>query len=115
MPSQQHSRMQRDLSYDYISAVGVSRAGGNQVLQSNNSSKIENYKRIKQEEAQARAQLMAPQARVMGEPLSSQKVRHSELNQIAAHRRNPSLLGQKYKPSENALASYSPLRSQLSH
>ena len=46
MPSQQHSRMQRDLSYDYISAVGVSRGSNNGALSSNNS-KIENYKRIK--------------------------------------------------------------------
>lgn len=52
MPSQQNSRMSRDLSRDYLSAVPGSSG--------NNQSKIENYKRIKQEEAAARAQLMAP-------------------------------------------------------
>lgn len=43
----------------------------------------------------------------------SQGVRNSELNSMA-HRRHPSNLGQKYKPSENALSQYSPLRNQLS-
>jgi hypothetical protein len=49
--------MSRDLSHDYISAALPS------YQPSINSSKIENYKRIKQEEAAARAQLMAPSAR----------------------------------------------------
>ena len=48
--------MSRDLSRDYLSAIPVSGANHS----GSNNSKIENYKRIKQEEAAARAQLMAP-------------------------------------------------------
>ena len=59
-----------------------------------NKSKIENYKRIKMEEAEARAILMQPKA---------------ENNQY--HRRISSNVNSKYKPSANALASYSPLRN----
>ena len=96
--------MSRDFSYDYLTSVPV---GG----EKGSNSKIENYKRIKQEEAAARAQLMAP-AR-LPEPNSGQKVRNSEqLSSLAAHRRHPSsFIEHKYKPSENALASYSPLRN----
>jgi ribosomal 50S subunit-associated protein YjgA (DUF615 family) len=91
MPSQQNSRQKlTDLSRDYLSAVPVN---------SGNNSKVENYKRIKQEEAIARAQLMAPRLEAAGSG-----IRHSDLKLAAAHRRNPSLLGQKYKPSEIALA-----------
>ena len=53
-----------------------------------NKSKIENYKRIKQEEADARAILMQP----------------------IEHRRMVSNINSKYKPSAGALAAYSPLR-----
>ena len=49
-------------------------------------SPVDNYRRIKQEEAAARAMLMA-------KPIQAR----------------PSM-GHKYKPSENALAAYSPLR-----
>lgn len=42
MPSQQASRMSHDLSRDYLSAVPSNGGGA-----ANNSSKIENYKRIK--------------------------------------------------------------------
>ena len=71
MPSQQQSRMSRDLSRDYLSAIPVN--AGNS---GSNSSKIENYKRIKQEEAAARAQLMAPRLDIAG-PQSQQ--RHGDL------------------------------------
>jgi len=54
MPSQQNSRMSHDFSYDYLSAKAAGQ--GHQVNgSSSNNSKIENYKRIKQEEAAARA------------------------------------------------------------
>ena len=58
---------------------------------------------------------MAPAARAL-EPTSAHKARNlgSELGNLSVHKRNPSSIGQKYKPSENALAAYSPLRSQLS-
>lgn len=94
--------MSRDMSQDYLSALPMGQP------QTNNS-KIENYKRIKAEEAAARAQLlMGPIARPL-EASGAAKVRNSELG---PHKRNPSYLaGGKYKPSENALASYSPLRS----
>lgn len=107
--------MSRDLSYDYLTAIPVGQAQRNNNISSNNNSKIENYKRIKQEEAAARALLMAPAARAL-EPTSAHKARNqgSELGGHSLHKRNPSHLGYKYKPSENALASYSPLRSQLS-
>ena len=108
MPSQQNSRAQRDFSYDYLTSVPC---GG---AQQGSNSKIENYKRIKQEEAAARAQLMmGPKARqLLAEPTSAQKGRNGEhLGSLAAHRRNPSHLDRKYKPSENALNQYSPLRN----
>jgi len=45
---------------------------------------------------------------------SGQKPRQNiDLGALAAHRRNPSLLDRKYKPSENALKAYSPLRNQV--
>lgn len=89
MPSQQQAtRMRNDHSRDYLSAVST-----------NNNSKVENYKRIKQEEANARAQLIAPRLEAIGAGKH-----YSDLKQAAAHRRNPSLLAHKYKPSENALA-----------
>ena len=118
MPSQQNSRMQRDLSHDYLSAIPVGQGLRSNISSSNvsnNVSKIENYKRIKQEEAAARALLMAPAARAI-EPTSAHKARNygSELGNLSVHKRNPSHIGYKYKPSENALAAYSPLRSQLS-
>lgn len=50
MPSQQNSRMQRDLSYDYLSAIPVGQGLKSNVSSNNvhnNVSKIENYKRIK--------------------------------------------------------------------
>ena len=62
-----------------------------------NKSKIENYKRIKMEEAEARAVLMQPKAE----------------NQQPYHRRISSNVNSKYKPSANALASYSPLRNMV--
>ena len=62
MPSQQNSRMSHDLSHDYLSAMPIA-AGNNRPPI--NSSKIENYKRIKQEEAAARALLMAPVGRAL--------------------------------------------------
>jgi len=64
---------------------------------------MENYKRIKQEEAAARAQLLAPSARNM-DPVRGSQVNNSEFGGAVAHRRNASLLGQKYKPSEHAMA-----------
>jgi len=99
--------MQKDFSYDYLSAMPL---GGQQ----NSNSKIENYKRIKQEEAAARAMLLAPSR--LPEPTSATKIRNSDqLGSIGVHRRHPSsFLDQRYKPSENALAQYSPLRNQLS-
>jgi len=109
MPSQQNSRMSHDFSYDYLSAKAAGGGGGS----SSNNSKVENYKRIKQEEAAARAQLMAPSSRdSIG---SGQKAARNniDLGALAAHRRNPSLLDRKYKPSENALKAYSPLRNGL--
>lgn len=71
--------------------------------------KVENYKRIKLEEAAARAQLMnAPSGR--GELGSAKKASRHDLNALAAHRRNPSLADLRYKPSSNALDAYTPLR-----
>lgn len=108
VPSQQNSRMSHDFSYDYLSAKPVGHGNGSL----SNNSKIENYKRIKQEEAAARAQLIAPASRESG---SGQKAPRPniDLGALAAHRRNPSLLDRKYKPSENALKAYSPLRNEL--
>lgn len=64
MPSQQNSRMSHDLSHDYLSAMPIQQSGSNRPPMINNS-KIENYKRIKQEEAAARALLMAPVGRAL--------------------------------------------------
>lgn len=93
LPSQQNQRMKSDDSF-----------GGNylSVLPQNgvNKSKIENYKRIKMEEAEARAQLM--------QPVMSNEV-------VGSHRRMVSNVNNKYKPSANALASYSPLRNMTSN
>ena len=54
---------------------------------------MENYRRIKQEEADARAQLMQPK------------------EEISSHHRIVNNVKHKFKPSANALASYSPLRN----
>lgn len=62
-----------------------------------NKSKIENYKRIKMEEQQARQQLIS-------QPGEIDSVQPS-------HRRMVSNANYKYKPSANALAQYSPLRN----
>lgn len=88
MPSQQSNRLSRDYSQDYVS----------QQMPLPSQIKVENnYRRIKQEEAAARARLIAPRQ----EPLSQ--------------RRNGSLLeSNKYKPSANAMAQYSPIRNELS-
>ena len=104
MPSQQNSRQVRDElnSKDYLSALPIN----------NNSSKVENYKRIKQEEAAARAKLIAPRLEAVVQGLPQY---HSDLKKASGHQRNPNLLGMKYKPSENAFAQYSPLRNELSH
>lgn len=108
VPSQQNSRMSHDLSHDYLSAMPIS-SNRPQVV----NSKIENYKRIKQEEAEARALLMAPVGRAL-EPPAVYRVRNSELSN---HRRHQSLVAggdRKYKPSDNAMAQYAPL-NQRSH
>ena len=65
MPSQQNSRMSHDLSHDYLSAMPIQQSGSNNRPPMINNSKIENYKRIKQEEAAARALLMAPVGRAL--------------------------------------------------
>ena len=104
--------MSHDFSYDYLSARPVQKAAAAQILHSN-AAKVENYKKIKLEEAAARAQLMNSPG-VRSNLSSAQKPRgahmNGDLNSLAAHRRIPSHLDQKYKPSENALAAYSPLR-----
>ena len=102
--------MSHDFSYDYLSAKPVGHGNGS----SSNHSKIENYKRIKQEEAAARAQLMAPSSRDSAGGSGQKAPRQNiDLGALAAHRRNPSLLDRKYKPSENAFAAYSPLRNEI--
>ena len=94
--------MSRDLSHDYLSAMPPISSNRPQPI---NNSKIENYKRIKQEEAAARALLMAPVGRAL-EP-SAHGIRNSELS---GHRRHQSLIAEnKYKPSANAMAQYAPL------
>lgn len=56
--------------------------------------------------------MAAPQSRPADHyNIRGQKVRNSEIGAEVVHRRNASLLGQKYKPSEHAMAQYSPLRS----
>ena len=78
--------------------------------------KVENYKRIKLEEAAARAELMNdPCGR--GEISSAKKGRKmlGDLSSLAVHRRNPSHFDHKYKPSAHALDAYPPLREGPSH
>ena len=117
MPSQQqNSRLSHDFSHDYLSAnplgngIPISRSSSNK----NNNAKLENYKRIKQEEAAARAQLrLEVELSAGSSPYTAGRVPMvdiSDLNSIAVNRRNPGLLDRKFKPSANALASYSPLR-----
>lgn len=58
---------------------------------------------------------MAPSSRESAGSGQKAQRQNIDLGALAAHRRNPSLLDRKYKPSENALNAYSPLRNELSH
>ena len=93
--------------------MNVKQVGNNNGDVSSNNCRVENYRRIKIEEAAARAQLMnAPGSRGdLGSAKKAARNMGGDLNALAAHRRNPTLLDHKYKPSEHALAAYSPLRN----
>ena len=99
--------MLSDLSLDQLPRNERNQIGG---------SKVENYKRIKQEEADARAQLLMPSRGALIDQSNQAAAAFSSDSKVQQQRaygiRNSEMsANRRYRPSENALQAYSPLRN----